>query len=214
MWLKKIQACITNRDTPLISFENFHSCISQAAWSNRMLDQLPLAEIEQISYQVAISRRSRNSLESLERQSKLLFRYKKTETSIEKTQNGILTAAPKKCISSSGRAREVTPQGGRIYLDPSTLCAAMARSHQKHSSHQQTLEHERNINCALVVIGGFTIKTQQFTQMMIGVMIGELKRYFECQIKKCTLLSSNAEYQTTVLSSKLIDLSNQHNQDS
>ena len=76
-------------------------------------------------------------------------------------------------------------------------------------SHQQTFEHERKINCALVVIGGFTIKTQQFTQMMIG----ELKRYSECQIKKCTLLS-NAEYQTTVLSSKLIDLSSQHNQDS
>ena len=77
MWLQKIQACITKRDAPLISFENFHSCISQAAWSNRMLDQIPLAEIEQISNQVAISRRSRNSLESLKRQSKLL----------EKTQN-------------------------------------------------------------------------------------------------------------------------------
>ena len=55
------------------------------------------------------------------------------------------------------------------------------------TSHQQTLEHERKINCALVVIGGFTLKTQQFTQMMIG----ELKRYSECQIKKCTLLSTN-----------------------
>jgi hypothetical protein len=71
MWLEKIQACITTRDTPLISFDTFHSCISQAAWSDRMLDQIPLAEIEQISYQIVNCRRSRNSLESLKRQSKL-----------------------------------------------------------------------------------------------------------------------------------------------
>ncbi len=72
MWLQKIQASITTRDTPLISFENCHSCILQSAWRNRMLDQIPLAEIEQISYQVANSQRSRNSLESLKRQRKLL----------------------------------------------------------------------------------------------------------------------------------------------
>jgi hypothetical protein len=71
MWLEKIQACITTRDTPLISFDTFHSCISQAAWSDRMLDQIPLAEIEQISYQIVNCRRSRNSLESLKKQRKL-----------------------------------------------------------------------------------------------------------------------------------------------
>jgi hypothetical protein len=59
------------------------------------------------------------------------------------------------------------------------------------------------------LLSGGEFNRQQFTQMMIG----ELKRYSERQIKKCTLLSSNAEYQTTVLLSKLIDLSNQHNQD-